>query len=158
VSTVAASSRRELALAFLRDIRSPEWGVAGQGARFAMSGCLVAAVYLGVTAVLHDVFALPFQLALIIGFCTGVAVHFTLQRLFVWRHYHGFALGVTHQAARYLAMCGSQYAITALATSQLPSLLHVPVELVFGVTSLTVAGVNFIVFRGRVFHSSTEPS
>jgi putative flippase GtrA len=152
VSATAASSRRDLALAFLRDIRSPEWGLAGQGVRFAISGCLVAFMYVTVTTVLHVVFAVAFQLALAIGFVSSVALHFTLQRLFVWRHHRRFALAVHHQAARYLGMCAAQYALTALATARLPSLLGLPVELVYVVTMLTVATVNFVVFRGRVFH------
>jgi putative flippase GtrA len=28
-----------------------------------------------------------FQVALAIGFCVGLIVHFTLQRVFVWTHY-----------------------------------------------------------------------
>ena len=152
LNATATGSRRDLALAFVRDIRSPEWGLAGQGVRFAISGCLVAVMYVTVTTVLHEGFAVAFQAALAIGFVTSVALHFTLQRLFVWRHHERFALAVHHQAVRYLGMCAAQYAITALSTARLPSLLSLPVEVVYVVTMLTVAGVNFIVFRGRVFH------
>jgi putative flippase GtrA len=152
VNAATASSRLRLAQAFLRDIRSPEWGLAGQGLRFALSGCLVAAVYVTVTTVLHDAFALPFQIALVIGFVVSVCLHFTLQRLFVWRHHERFALAVHHQAGRYLCVCGAQYGITALSTSQLPGLLALPVEVVYLMTMLTIAGLNFVIFRGRVFH------
>jgi putative flippase GtrA len=143
--------------AFLRDIRSPEWGLAGQGVRFALSGSLVAAVYVSVTTLLHDGFAVPFQIALAIGFGVAVALHFTLQRRFVWRHRQRFALAVHHQAARYLCVCGAQYGITALSTSELPGLLGLPVEIVYLLTMLTVAGVNFALFRGRVFHPGPVP-
>jgi putative flippase GtrA len=153
VSAVSTSGRLQLARAFLSDIRSPEWGLAGQGVRFAIAGVAVAALYIAVTTLLHAAFAVPFQLALVIGFVVSVALHFTLQRLFVWRHHGAFALAAHHQAARYLCVCGSQYGVTALSTSQLPGLLGLPVEVVYLLTMITVAGINFVVFRGRVFHS-----
>jgi putative flippase GtrA len=147
-----AGSRLHDARALLRDIRSPRWGLAGQGLRFALAGGLVAAVYISVTTVLHGAFDVRFQIALAIGFVVGVALHFTLQRLFVWRHYERFALAAHHQAARYLFVCASQYGLTALATSRLPDLLGLPVEVVYLTTMVSVAGVNFVLFRGRVFH------
>lgn len=143
--------------AFVRDIRSPRWGLAGQGVRFAISGGLVAIVYTTVTTVLHDGFSVAFQIALAIGFVTSVSLHFTLQRLFVWRHYERFALALHHQAARYLCVCASQYGVTVLSTAELPGLVGLPVEVVYVLTMLTVAAVNFVVFRGRVFHSSGGP-
>lgn len=156
MNTATAGSRRQIAHAFLRDIRSPEWGLAGQGLRFAISGTVVALVYVTLTTVLHDLFDVRFQIALAIGFVVSVSLHFTLQRLFVWRHYEKFALRAHHQAARYLSVCGAQYGITALSTSQLPGLVGVSVEVVYLVTVLTVAGVNFTVFRGRVFHADAS--
>jgi putative flippase GtrA len=155
VSATAAGGPRQTAHAFIRDIRSPDWGLAGQGVRFVISGTIVAFVYVAVTTVLHDAFSLRFQVALAIGFVTSVSLHFTLQRFFVWRHYEKFALRAHHQAARYLAVCGAQYGVTALSTSQLPGLVGLPVEVVYLVTMLTVAGVNFVVFRGGVFHADT---
>jgi putative flippase GtrA len=152
-ATTTTMSRLRLTRAFLRDIRSPEWGLAGQGVRFAISGSLVAIVYVTVTTVLHDGFAVPFEIALAFGFVVSVALHFTLQRLFVWRHYERFALEVHHQALRYLLVCACQYGITALSTAKLPRLLGLPVEAVYILTMLIVAGANFVIFRGRVFHS-----
>lgn len=155
MSAATASSRRELAQAFLRDIRSPEWGLAGQLLRFVISGGLVAVVYVSVTTVLHDVLAVPFQIALAIGFSVGVALHFTLQRVFVWRHRTAFALAARRQAVRYLCVCASQYGLTALSTSELPGLLGLPVEAVYVITMLVIAAVNFTVFRGGVFHPTS---
>jgi len=139
------------ALAFLHDIRS-QGGLFSQGFRFALSGGFVALVYLATTTVLHSVLGVPFQIALAIGFAVGMAVHFTLQRLFVWRHPGQFALPAHHQAARYLPMAGVQYGVTALSTARLPGLLGVPAEMVYVPTMLVVAAINFAVFRGRVFH------
>jgi putative flippase GtrA len=152
VSAATAGSRRELARAFLRDIRSPEWGVAGQLARFVLSGGIVAVVYVSVTTVLHDVCGLHFQVALAIGFVVGVTLHFTLQRVFVWRHHQEFALAVQHQAIRYMGVCGSQYGLTALSTAELPGLVGMPVEVVYVLTMLVIAAINFAIFRGGVFH------
>jgi putative flippase GtrA len=144
------------ALAFLREIRSPRWGLLGQGFRFALSGGFVALLYLTITTVLHSVLAVPFQIALAIGFASAVTVHFALQRLFVWRHPGQFALPAHHQAARYLLVAGIQYGVTALSTARLPSLLGVPVEVVYLTTVLLVAAVNFVVFRDRVFHPNAS--
>jgi putative flippase GtrA len=137
----------------LRDIRSPKAGLLGQGLRFALSGAFVALVYLTTTTVLHGVFAVPFQIALAIGFVTGITVHFTLQRLFVWRHPNKFALSAHRQAIRYLTIAGVQYAVTALSTARLPTLLGVPVEVVYLTTTLIVTTINFVLFRSRVFHA-----
>jgi putative flippase GtrA len=155
VSATATRSRRQLARAFLRDVRSPEWGLFGQGFRFALAGSLVSILYISVTTLLHDAFSVPFQIALAIGFSSGVILHFTLQRLFVWRHHERFALAINHQAWRYLLVCASQYGVTALSTSQLPGVLGLPVEVVYVATMLTVSAVNFLLFRGRVFHAGS---
>lgn len=144
-------SRLRLVRAFLGDVRSPQWGIRGQMFRFALAGTIVAIVYLGVTTTLHDAFGVRFQIALVSGFLTGVVVHFTLQRLFVWKHRRRFALAIHHQALRYLSMCFTQYGITALITSQLPKLLGLPVEVVYVVTACTLAAINFVFFRGSVF-------
>jgi putative flippase GtrA len=157
VNATATRSRLQLAQTFIRNIRSPDWGVPGQMFRFALSGSVVAVVYVSVTTVLHDVFALPFQLALAIGFLTGLGLHFTLQRVFVWRHHEDFALAVHHQVLRYLCLCASQYGLTALSTSQLPGVVGLPVEVVYLITMLSIAAFNFLFFRGRVFHSDAGP-
>jgi putative flippase GtrA len=156
VNVIVTSSRLRFARAFLRNVRSPQWGLAGQGFRFALAGSLVAGVYVGVTTVLHDVFDVRFQLALVVGFSVGVAVHFTLQRVFVWRHHAGFALPIHHQAIRYLGIGLAQYGLTALSTSQLPSMLSLPVEVVYVATVCVLAGLNFVLFRGRVFHADAS--
>ena len=80
----------------------------------------MAGVYLGTTTVLADVAGLPFQAALISGFCVALIVHFTLQRNFVWVHEDEFALPLRHQAGRYLVIAGVQYGVTAVSTLVLP--------------------------------------
>jgi putative flippase GtrA len=126
--------------------------VFGQGVRFAFAGGIVALVYLTMTLVLADVVGMPFQAALVIGFCLATIVHFTLQRVFVWTHDEEFALPLHHQAARYLAAASAQYGLTAASTSLLPAFLGAPTEIVYLVTVAVVISMNFLVFRHGIFH------
>ncbi len=128
-------------------------GVLAQGVRFAISGVVVSIVYISVTTVLAEVWHLRFQLALAIGWCTAVAVHFTLQRVFVWTHQAGFALPLGRQVRRYLVVAGAQLGVTAATTTVLPSALGVPTEIVYLATALLLTTINFVVFRGGVFHA-----
>jgi putative flippase GtrA len=130
----------------------------GRGARFALSGCTVAAVYLSTTTVLASVVGLPFQISLAIGFCAGLVVHFTLQRSFVWVHSDGFALPFRHQMVRYLLAAGCQYALTAASTSLLPSVLGLPTEVVYLLTVALATLISFLVFRRLIFHAKPDPS
>jgi putative flippase GtrA len=112
----------------------------------------VTLVYLGTTTVLASVVGMPFQIALIIGACVGLSVHFTLQRFFVWAHHEEYALPLNHQAARYLAVAGAQYGLTAASTLILPAALGLPVELVYLATVAILVSGNFLIFRNTVFH------
>jgi putative flippase GtrA len=129
-----------------------------QGVRFGLAGGLVALVYLGSTTFLADVVGLPFQVALAIGFCLALTVHFTLQRLFVWNSSEAFALALHHQVGRYLVLAALQYGVTACSTSLLPSALGIPTEAVYLATVAVVVSVNFLVFRNRIFHLSGPSS
>jgi putative flippase GtrA len=145
----------------VRSLRSPSSGLLGQTVRFALAGGTVALVYLTTTIVLADVFGVPFQVALAVGFCVGLIVHFTLQRVFVWTHYEEFALPLHQQAGRYLLVAGVQYGVTAASTSLLPTALGVSTESVYLVTVAVVISVNFLVFRQRIFHprpTVTDPA
>jgi putative flippase GtrA len=136
---------------FVRSVLSSDSGVFGQGVRFVLVGCFVALVYLLTTTFLA--LAMPFQLALALGFCSGLTVHFTLQRQFVWMHDDEFALPLHHQAGRYLLLAVIQYAVTAASTALLPPVLGLPTEAVYLLTVPFVAGANFLVFRNGVFHA-----
>jgi putative flippase GtrA len=134
-------------------LRSPDSGLAGQGFRYAVAGTVVAVWYLVTTTVLADVAGVAFQLALAVGFVSAMLVHFTLQRLFVWVHHSEFALGLGAQVRRYLAVAGTQYGVTAAATSVLPRALGLPVTPVYLVSAITLALANFLIFRSGVFHN-----
>lgn len=142
--------------AWVLRLRGP--GLIEQGARYLLVGGAAAISYLGTTTALADVVGLPFQIALAVGFCVGLFVHFTLQRLFVWAHHDEYALPLRHQAARYLVFAGAQYGLTALSTSVLPRTLGLPVELVYLGTVAILISVNFLVFRSVVFHRKATES
>jgi putative flippase GtrA len=130
-------------------LRSP---IAGQGLRFALSGGLVAAVYVGTTTLLGAVIGIRFQLAIAIGFVVAISVHFTLQRLFVWDRLRVFALPIRHQVTRYLAIAAIQYGLTAACTAALRALLHLPAETAYLITAASLSAGNFFLLRSRVFH------
>jgi putative flippase GtrA len=132
--------------------------VLAQGIRFAFSGAVVSIVYITVTTVLSEVSHLRFQLALVIGWCAAVSVHFTLQRTFVWRREAQFALPFGRQVRRYLLVAVSQLGVTAATTAVLPSVLGVSAEVVYLGTALLVTVVNFLVFRNGVFHAHVSQS
>jgi putative flippase GtrA len=136
----------------LKEIRSPDLGIIGQGVRFVLVGGSATGVYVLTTTVLADIIGLPFQLALSIGFCVAILMHFILQRVFVWVHHEEFALPLHHQAGRYLLIAGLQYVFTTASTSLLPSALGLPTEAVYLGTVAMLACVNFLIFRNRIFH------
>ncbi len=138
-------------------LRAPDPGMAPQGLRFVLTGATVALIYLTTATALADVVGIPFQAALVIGFCVGLVVHFTLQRHFVWRHRDAFALPLGRQTRRYLAIAAVQYGVTAASTSILPALIGVPRELVFLLTFAIVTCTNFLLFRNLIFHAEPIP-
>jgi putative flippase GtrA len=144
---------RRLVPGRLRTLLTPEAGLLGQGMRYAMAGSVVAFVYIFSTTFLAVVVGLPFEVALPIGFSLQLAVHFTLQRLFVWVHHEEFALPFQHQALRYLAVAGAQFGTTALSTSLLPRALGLSTEVVYLITVVVLTSANFLLFRNVVFHA-----
>jgi putative flippase GtrA len=149
----ATSIRRVRSRLTIHLLRGP--GLLGQGTRYALTGGTVAVVYLGTTTVLASVAGLPFQVALAIGYCAGLLVHFSMQRFFVWAHHEEYALPFHHQAVRYLAVAGAQYGLTATSTSVLPGVLGAPVEFVYLATVAVLMSVTFVIFRHGVFHPKT---
>jgi len=133
--------------------RQPHASLFAQGVRFALTGCVVSAVYLLTTSVLALVAGLPFQAALVIGFTAGVAVHFSMQRLFVWTDHEDFALAFPGQVGRYLLASATQYGVTAVSTLIIPSALGLPTVFVYLTTALLMTSLNFLLFRNYIFHS-----
>ena len=118
-----------------------------------IAGGLVAVIYVTVTTLLANVFGVPFQLSLAIGYATAIAAHFSLQRFFVWVHHEEFALPLRSQVGRYLLIAGAQYLMAAIVTATIPSLLDVPVTAVFLVWTCLVSAIGFVLFGRGVFHA-----
>jgi putative flippase GtrA len=129
----------------------------GQGFRFVLVGGIVAGIYAGTTTFLAEVVGVPFEVALAIGFALAIATHFSLQRLYVWRHAGAFALPLHHQLARYGAMAALQYGLTAGISATLPDALGVSPEVVYLPVAVVLSVTNFLVFRSRIFHAGIDP-
>ncbi|MBV9809263.1 MAG: GtrA family protein [Solirubrobacterales bacterium] len=123
-----------------------------QGFRFVLAGGIVFATYVMTTTILAEVIGIPFEVSLAIGFALAIVTHFSLQRLFVWRLAAAFALPLHHQLARYLAVAGFQYGMTAAITATLPKTLGVSPEVVYLPTVILLSATNFLILRSRIFH------
>jgi putative flippase GtrA len=124
--------------------------------RYGIAGLTVASVYLGLPLVLNGVFGLPIEAAIPIAYAAAISLHFTLQRLFVFRHVESFALSTREQAMRYVVIAAVQYPTTALATAVLPGLLHVSERAAYLGTAVVVAVTFYVVLRTHVFHPTAE--
>lgn len=122
-----------------------------------LAGAFVGLVYVLGTTFLAVVVGLPFREALALGFTLQLAVHFTLQRGFVWVHEEEFALPFQHQAGRYLAVAGAQLGVTAASTSLLPVVVGLSTEAVYLITVALMTIANFLLFRNVVFQSQPAP-
>jgi putative flippase GtrA len=130
--------------------------VRAQAVRFVLAGATVALFYIACTTFLSKVTSAPFQLALAIGFVAAIALHFTLQRFFVWAQEAQFALSVRHQLGRYLTIATLQYLVTAAATATLPGVVALSTFQVYLVTTAVVSVANFLIFRSSVFHADDD--
>jgi putative flippase GtrA len=131
--------------------------LSGQGLRYVITGGFVALVYVAITTILAEVVGVPFEVSLAIGFLVALVTHFSMQRLFVWRHPGAFALPLHHQLARYLVVSGLQYGLTAGLTATLPRPLGVSPEVVYLPAVGALATINFLVLRSRIFHPAITP-
>jgi putative flippase GtrA len=121
-----------------------------------MAGGVVAGVYIGTTSLLAEVFGVAFEASLAIGFALALVAHFSLQRLFVWRKAAAYALPLHHQLARYLAVAGVQYGLTAAITATLPHAMGVSAEVIYLPTVAVITATNFLIFRSRIFHAAID--
>jgi putative flippase GtrA len=144
--------------ALVTHLRSAQSGLLGQLVRFGLVGASVMVFYLVTTTVLSQVIGLPFEVALAIGSSLALAMHFTLQRLFVWLHEERFALPIGHQLGRYLLMAGTQYVCTAISTAVLPKALGLPTEAIYLMTACVVTPSGFLLMRFLIFHGETSTS
>jgi putative flippase GtrA len=123
--------------------------------RYAISGCIVAAFYLGTPVVFNGALGVPIEFVIPPAYVLAACLQFTLQRVFVFRHVGEFALSIREQAARYVVLGSIQYPTTAGATALLPLVFGIPQRVAFVASSLLFSLCFFIFVRGSVFHPSS---
>jgi putative flippase GtrA len=146
--------RHNVAMGWIRTLF--EHPLAGATVRYGIAGGTVAVVYIGMPLLLHGVFGVPLEAAVPIAYVAAVSLHFTLQRLFVWRHVGEFALSGREQGMRYLMIGAVQYPVTALAIAVLPGVLSVSESAVFVGVTIVTSIMLFLVLRSHVFHAVPE--
>jgi putative flippase GtrA len=124
--------------------------------RYGIAGGCVAAVYLSVPLLLHDVVGIPIEVAIPIAYLLALTLHFNLQRHFVFHHVDEFALTTRQQISRYAMIAAVQYPTTALATAFLPGQLHISSDAAFLIITATISLTSFLLLRGHVFHPTVE--
>jgi putative flippase GtrA len=127
---------------------------AAQASRYAVAGATVGLVYIGLTLALSSIPEVSIQLAIPISFAIAVALHYLLQRHFVFRHVPSFALSTRHQIGRYVLIGAAQYLATATSTEFLPNVVGASEKLVYVCVVVVVSAATFVLLRTRVFHDS----
>jgi putative flippase GtrA len=121
--------------------------------KFAATGLVVGAVHLGLVSVLV-LAGMPIQIALAISFVVALALHFTLNRQWVFSADSGYALHFSRQGLRYLLAAGLSYAGTSIAVAVLPDVLGIPELAVFFLAAGAMACVSFTILHLWVFHAA----
>jgi putative flippase GtrA len=120
--------------------------------RFVFTGAIVAVVHVSVMVVLVGVLDAPVQPSLVAAYCAAVSLHFAMNRNLVFASDGGYALHLSAQGVRYLALALASYAITAASLAVLPGALDLPVLVVYLATIASVSVLNFVVMQSLVFH------
>jgi putative flippase GtrA len=127
----------------------------GQLLRYAISGVAVAVTYVAGTLLLSGPVGMPIVAAIPIAYVVAIALHFTLQRTFVFDH--EFAEPIGRQVRSYVVIGGAQIAISTASTAWLPDLLGLPERVVYVGTVAVTSAATFLFLRSRVFHPA-EPA
>ncbi len=117
---------------------------------------VVSLVYFGTTLGLRHFAGLPFPAAIAVGVVVALALHFQLQRRFVFRG-REFALSGAEQARRYAVLATAQWAVASAATSLLPDVLGVSTEIVYVGVTVVLSVTIFLLLRARIFHVEAAP-
>ena len=135
---------------------APHVGLRGlviHATRYGLAGLVVFGSYVGVTLLLSGPAGLPIQLVIPFSLAIAGAVHFLLQRRFVFADRGTFALSGGAQARLYVVIIAMQYAFTAAATAVLPGLLHISEQVAYVGAVCVVSATTFLFMRARVFHA-----
>jgi len=118
--------------------------------RFAASGVVVTGVYALAMVALVEMVELPGQIALAGAYGVALAVHFIVNRWWVFSR-GGYALGLSAHGTRYVCLAVTVYAVSALSLATLPDLLGISVLAAWTLTTGTIGLCNFVVLGRFVF-------
>jgi putative flippase GtrA len=126
--------------------------LAAQLGRYAVSGIVVAVFSAGFVLLLSGPVGWPIQVAIAVSYPFILALHFSLQRFFVFRSTSGYRLTGRAQVRRYLSVQALQYGCIAGGTELMRTLVGLPDQLAYLAAVYTVTAVSFVLMRLRVFH------
>lgn len=119
--------------------------------RFAIAGGTVAIVYIGLGLLLSGPAGIPIQMAIPCAYLPSIALHFSLQRWFVFASGE-FMLSMRTQVWRYIGVAFAQYLLTAGLTYLLPVVFGVSDRVAYVIAVLTAMVLTFLTLRLAVFH------
>lgn len=119
--------------------------------RFLASGLAVQAVYTAVMAITLLAAGLDRQVALAIAYLCALAVHFVLNRQFVFARAEGYVLGPSSHGVRYLAMAAVVYVVTAAGLEMVPEAIGVSPFVAWLLITGTIGALNFVMLDRLVF-------
>jgi putative flippase GtrA len=119
--------------------------------RFAAVGATTAAIYFSLFALLHDVFAVPYGIAVTCGYAAGVVFHFCANRNLTFRDSQGY---IPSQLGKYAVVAAINYVITIAVVGLAVEVLSLSPHwgVVAAVVLTTLAGYALFgswVFRAR---------
>ena len=123
--------------------------------KFAATGVLVGGSHL-VLVTLAVLAGVPIQLALALSFAVALAMHFTLNRRWVFASEDGYALRLSRQGLRYLAVAATSYAGTSISVAVLPDILGVHELVALFLATGAMACFSFAALNLWVFRADAE--
>ena len=121
--------------------------------KFITTGALVAAVQLGLVTV-QVLLGVPIQLALVLTYVVVLALHFTLNRQWVFTSATGYAVHLSRQGGRYLLVAATSYLGTALGIAVLPALFGIPELAAFFLATAVMACFSFLTLHLWIFRAA----
>jgi putative flippase GtrA len=126
-----------------------------QAGRYAIAGVITAVVSIGSVLALTGVVGV--QVAILASYPLVLAVHFSLQRWFVFAHGGTggeYALDGGAQLRRYLMTVAAQYCYVAACTALLMSAIGMGDRIAYLAAVLSGTALVFAVMRLRIFHGT----
>jgi len=123
--------------------------------RFVVTGGSVAAIHLGLVSALV-LLGVHIQVALIASYVVSLAVHFTMNRQWVFATEGGYAFRLSNQGLRYLAAAAFSYGGSAAAVAVLPGVLGIPELAAFFLATGAMAALTFVILHLWVFRAAPE--